>query len=589
MATRVGARPENGVAAVVCLRDRLAHRGPDGAGLWDGSHVVFGHRRLVVIDPTEGGHQPMVSPGGDAIVYNGELYNDADLRRELAGLGHEFSTASDTETVLAALCRWGVGGLARLRGMYAIAFYNARARTLLLARDPLGIKPLYVTRRSVAGRGEIAFASEAPVLAGVGWRATEPDVATVSAYLTTIRTSIGHRTLFRDVLTLMPGEALLVDLTRDELPASRVLDRSLDGPVREITLEDAGAELRRTLEESVKLHLRSDVPMCSLLSGGIDSTVIAAMAKREVGRLSTYCAGASGDDGAGDMSWARRASAAIGTTHTEVPIDPAMFISRWREMVDRQGVVLGTPNEVAINEVARVLRAATHVVALSGEGADELLGGYEAPMAACAAHVHAGNADPGVFQLHEAAWMTPDMKRVMLHERVWSTLEADAGLVAWYREEFARVAALRDDESPLQAHLRFMRRINLAGLLQRLDSAMMLEGVEGRTPFADIRVAALCESLPMRCKYEEGVGTKLALRAACAGLIPDGVRLRAKASVPLPFQEWIRECAGEIGASAFLRTLVRDEALALVAAEPGKLWRLAWPMANLALWGRRWE
>src|SRR5262245_54039242 len=183
----------------------MAHRGPDGAGIWDAGHVVFAHRRLAVIDPTPAAAQPFLSRDGrNALVYNGELYNDTDVRRELAALGSDFRTRSDTETVLAALLTWGVGALPRLRGMYALAFYDARHERLLLARDPLGIKPLYWARNGASDSGETAFASEVKPLLSLPWLSPRPDMVTASSYLTTIRTTLGRRTLYQGIDTLEP-------------------------------------------------------------------------------------------------------------------------------------------------------------------------------------------------------------------------------------------------------------------------------------------------------------------------------------------------------------------------------------------------
>jgi asparagine synthase (glutamine-hydrolysing) len=587
IAAVAGQRPGVGADALRRLAGRLAHRGPDGEGVWDGGQVVLAHRRLVVIDPSPAANQPMADARGRGVLaYNGELYNDAELRSELTGAGWEFRSASDTETVLAALRTWGEPGLERLRGMYALAYYDPGSRRLLLARDPLGIKPLYWTRH----QDRIAFASEPAPLLNLGWRPTRPDPVTVSAYLTTIRTTLGERTLFEGVQTLEPGGRLAINLGGATLRMES--RRSVPRHEPAADLEDAEhlARVRSAVEDSVRRHLRADVPTCCLLSGGLDSTIIAAVASRSVGRLWTYCAGAIGGQVSPDFEHAREVARALGTTHTEAPVDEGLFGDRWGGMVHAMGVPLSTPNEVAINEVACRLRADGRIVALSGEGADEAFAGYDAPMRAAHAYVEGGGVDGGEFQLEEASWVPRSVKAAVVTADLARGSDSDAALTEWYRGAFAQARAASHGE--LDAHLAFLRRVNLTGLLQRLDTATMLAGVEGRTPFADPRVVGVADSLPMRLRFDASIpgpgGTKVALRRAFAHDVGPAVASRVKASFPLPFEGWLGAATGVLAGSAFARTLFTSAAIATVVAEPARLWRLAWPMCNLALWGERW-
>lgn len=598
------------------LRDRLAHRGPDAAGLWrsgpegQGDHVLLAHRRLSVVDLSPAAGQPMLRAREDgsvsALVYNGELYNDAELRAELARAGYRFQTSSDTETVLAALTHWGPDALARFRGMFALAWFDARDQRLLLARDPLGIKPLYFSRPG-GEEGSVVFASEVtPILAHPEVRA-EPDPVGVSAYLTTIRTTLGSRTLFSGVRALEPGQTLAFALDGETLRVREPqLSRTGVPAFPSAAGLDMGATadlLARELAFSVAAHLRADVPACSLLSGGLDSSAIVACVRlarpnqADTPPTRTYSSGHDTSDPEGDPAFARLAAAHFKTVHREAPVSRELFTRRWPEMIEALGQPLSTPNEVAINEVARVLRAEGHVVALSGEGADELFAGYELPMRQASdwetsrsASIAPGVDDPGLFQLLANAWVRPADKAQILAPAFWRAAEQDAALGAWYSETFAALRRTSDDE-PLAAHLRFHRRVNLVGLLGRLDTATMLEGVEGRTPFADVRIAALADSIPMSMKYRPGAGpegTKIALRKAFAGQLPDAIVRRPKASFPLPFQGWTIDHAAALSRSPFAREIFTPAAVEHVARDPGKLWNLAWPMLNLALWGERW-
>lgn len=591
------------------MRDALAHRGPDGAGLWRRGHVALAHRRLAVIDPSPAGAQPFVSEDARyALVYNGELYNDHEIREDLRRQGVAFSTASDTETVLRALIAWGTLGIARLRGMYALAFVDLVGGRLVLARDPLGIKPLVYTRRSAGEGMELVFASEAQAILAHPDITPRADIAAVSAYLTTIRTTIGTRTLFEGISTVRAGEIIEVDLIAEDLPATSSIVPL--APESELS-GDAALVVRAAVRASVHAHLRSDVPLCTLLSGGLDSTIITATARESLPDVTTYCAGAPGDDPDSDLTHARAVAAGLGLRHVEAPVTQDLFESRWPEMVTRLGMPLSTPNEVAINEVARRLRADGMVVALSGEGADELFGGYLAPLAQAAAFervaIDAGRRltppDRGTFQIMSNAWILPSQKAAWLRPEVWRSLEGDAALFESATSEFEVIEAevrTRSTSEPaldaaLQRHVRYQRRINLVGLLARLDTAMMLEGVEGRTPLADRVVAALAESLPMPEKFrvpmEGGRAadfTKLVLRRGFADVVPRAVLERPKASFPLPFQQWMDRAAAEIPASGLLRELFLPEVLGALSTGTSQHWMAAWPIVNLSLWGRRW-
>ncbi len=603
------------------MRDLMAHRGPDGRGQWRCENIAFAHRRLAVLDTSPSGHQPMVSPDGRAgIVYNGELYNDAELRAGLGAEGVEFRSRSDAETALAMLRAHGERAIPRLRGMYAMAFVDLDAGTLLLARDPLGIKPLYYAFADTPGGSELVFASEIPAILAHPAISARPDFVTISAYLTTIRTTLGPRTLFAGIHTLQPGEVARIDLKRGRLVVSL---RSRWQGSREPTAEDpcprepgigrhgapTDAELRAAVEDSIARHLRADVPTCCLLSGGLDSTIITAHAARLAprGALRTYASGAADSVEPGDPEVAGAVAEKLGAVHAEAPVARHRFAERWTEMIAATGLPLSTPNEVAINALAARLRADGQVVALSGEGADELFGGYEIPLTRAAEHLAAlDSSSPGewrrqggLFQVEAAAWIAPSAKGSILTDEALRRSERDEHLREHYRATFERIAAEDDGPSPLETHLRFCREVNLTGLLLRLDQATMLEGVEGRTPFADQRLAAMAGRLPMSRKFEPARGgapgerliparTKISLRAAFGADLPSSVLARPKASFPLPFQAWLEDSARAVLEGCLARELFTESTLAAVAHSPRRFWPVAWPVINIAMWGKRW-
>ncbi len=613
--TTRGERPSLSDARADVLADGMRSRGPDGAGLFRRDNVLLLHRRLAVRDLGPSGSQPMTSADGrHVLVYNGELYADRELRDELTALSQPaggLRGASDTETVLAALSTWGTGALERMRGMYALAYVDTREQRLILARDPLGMKPLYWWTDGT----ELVFASTPAAVLGHPSVPLRPDLEMVSAYLTTIRTVLGERTLFDGVHSLEPGEILEVDLSRERLqPRSSTSWNSVPvGPA--VEPEQAAERTREVLGDSVRRHLVADVPVCSLLSGGLDSAVLTALAVDAAGPLATYCSGDPQVRG-GDLEYARRLARDLGTTHTEAPLDAAGFEAGWTELIEHLGQPLSTPNEVAIHVLARRLRGDGHIVALSGEGADELFGGYEDALAAAARYEAAAprSLSGGRFQLESSAWVSPSVKGEVLAEDIWQALEGDAFVVQEYERGFEHCRQQAGERAgPLDAHLRFLRRINLAGLLQRLDTATMLSGVEGRTPFADKSVVEFAESLPMALKFDVDAALaarapvssvsagstlaavsavaatgKLVLRRAFADRLPAEILERPKASFPLPFRDWIVAEGSQLASSPFASTIFRGPLLERVSADPATHWNYAWPMMNLARWGDHW-
>jgi asparagine synthase (glutamine-hydrolysing) len=596
-----GREPRLSLGQLEAWRDTLAHRGPDGGGTWRREQVALGHRRLAVRDLSDAAAQPMVVPGGrHALVYNGELYNDAELRGELAGFVQQFGgfrTTSDAETLLFALLAWGAGASAKLRGMYAFVWVDLDSREVLLARDPLGVKPLYWAWFG----GELLFASEPKALLAHPLATAEPDLGMLSAYLTTARRELGDRTMFEGVRAVRPGEVLRVAL---DAPSPEPVTNVcwLPAPVgRDPGAPAAAARIAAVLEDSLRRQLVSDVPVCALLSGGLDSTILVRLALDATGRPpTTWCAGGvDGDEDLGpDGAAAREVARELGTRHSFARVDRALFQREWPALVRHLGTPLSTPNEVAISEVARALAAAGNVVALSGEGADELFGGYDAVIDM---YVDAAGLCPGEAHLAATTWVPAGLKPALFGADVLALIEDDVLLRGTYADGFARcLASAGPRGQALDAHLRLQRELNLATLLQRLDAATMRHGVEGRTPFADSEVARVAEALPIGRKYSRGaaievdggvataVRGKLVLRDAFRARVPRIALERPKASFPLPFQDWCVDVARALPRSPFARVLFLPAALGTVASDPREHWRLAWPLANLALWGDQW-
>lgn len=637
-----------GDADALRMRDVMAHRGPDGAGMWwsvDRS-VCLGHRRLAVVGLGHAADQPMGEEEGIrhlalgtsgrgreegtghqasgiksekiTLVYNGEWYDEPRAQRGMERRGVSFATSCDTETLLHALGERGDAALDSLRGMYALAWHDAARHTLTIARDPLGIKPVYWARVVWRGVDQVVVASEPTVLPAHPGISAEPDWPMVSAYISHSRAVLGDRSMFRGIHALLPGEVIEFRLDGERLMERRRVIPLLGdhgGDAGGMNEERAAGALRRALRSSVFRHLRADVPACALLSGGLDSTVLVAIARERMPGLRTFAAGAAedGDDAErtrldradDDLSVAARVAEAFDLSHARAVLDGAAWMVGWLDMVDRLGVPMSTPNEVAIRAVAQRLRAAGCVVTLSGEGADELLLGYGGPLQAIAAGVADGRAlrDPAGFGMELSTWISGEEKSKLLREGFWRAVDADVPRrIAFERtlEETADWFGARGSRGGKRTEAAFanqagaLARLNLNALLRRLDTATMLASVEGRTPFADRFVARTALRMRSGLHYAGGapstMQTKRVLRRAFADEVPGFVMRRAKASFPVPFQRWLAEAgvSSMVRGSGFLRSVYQDEAIELVTGDPLGQWMLAWPMANLAAWARRW-
>ncbi len=580
----------------------ITHRGPDDQRVDCYGALTLGHARLAILDPARG-TQPVRAhcPQGSevALAFNGEIYNHLDIRRELTALGAQFQTHGDAETLALALSAWGAEALPRLRGMFALAAWFPESNELLLARDPLGIVPLHWTIARDGSDTKLIFASEIPALLQHPSVRKAPDLAAIGAYLRMPRRSFGERTHFEGIRSLRPGHLLHANL-RDERATVETLAFhafSASQPAQDLSLADAAVAVRDAVVSSIVAHLQSDVPVASLLSGGVDSTIIAAIARAHGHGAMTFAAGAEGDDIAAttDLSHARQVARKLRSTHNECVVHRSEFFRRWQSAVDQLKVPLATPNEIAIAALAQSIHPHTKV-ALSGEGADELFGGYEPAIAAIQGFLdhaqHHGTevsaAQAAAFHLDAFSWApgaaVPELltPKARLAARIEPLLE----------QELALRFELAGDPASLETHLAVQQEFNLLNLLERLNSNMMLHSVEGRVPFSDVRVVELARTIPASLLFEDRAsGTtctrtlvgKRVLKAAFADVLPPAIVARPKASFPLPFQEWMPDCTGVLDGDG-ARAILSPAALELVRNEPSRHWRLSWPVLNIAMW-----
>lgn len=590
-----GSRPPSiSDAVATAMRDTMTRRGPDGAGLLRDGPVLLAHRRLAISRPADNAQPLVVGSGAEriAIVFNGELYDLDALRGELERSGATIRSGTDTELLALAIAHWGEGAFNRVRGMFAVAAWRPERRELLLARDALGVIPLHYALVATREGTELVAASEpTPILAHPAM-SIRPDLDAIANYLVTLRPECGGRTLFQGVRSVQPGHLVRCRLEGAEPRIEEIRWWRPRADTLDVGPEEAAALVRSAIMESVHAHLVADVPVAGLLSGGLDSAIVVACAREAGVSLPTFAGGFDEPDS--DLDHARRAAASFGTHHREAPIDEARFGARWPWLIDTVGWPLSTPNEVAIHALGERVRPHA-TVALSGEGADELFAGYGPALAAAEAWINAGaSGSPAIWHAAAFAWIPPSAIDAVL------TQPADLGPTVAELESHFRGRDPRD----LRTHLDVQRGLNLPNLLRRLNTNLMAASVEGRTPFADLRIAELAARLPLATllapeseptsAHSGAVATrtlprtKRVLRDAFADLLPEETLHRPKASFPVPFERWIAHHAAIVDTSSAARELLTPEIRTLVRSNPAEQWRLAWPVINLGLWARRW-
>jgi asparagine synthase (glutamine-hydrolysing) len=550
-------------AAVRCVERMtaaLAHRGPDGEGVKvvarnEDGLAVLGHRRLAVLDLSSASAQPMLDPAGYAVTFNGEIYNYRELRHDLAARGHSFQSRGDTEVVLRGYAEWGDDVLQHLRGIFALAIYDSSRRRLLLARDRLGVKPLYLWRR---GR-QIAFASEVRALLSARLFAPEVSQRAVAGFLA-LGAVQDPATIVRDVESLPPGhQASWSNGTLHVRPYWSL--------AREAASRDpAAGDVREALLEAVRIQLVSDRPLGVFLSGGLDSTVVAALVRQAgvVPRTVTVVfPGAEYSEG----PIAALVAKTLGAQHHEIAVDER----RMMVAVPAALAAMDQPSIDGINTfiVAGAAREAGLTVALSGLGGDELFGGY--PSFRRARLLKLGMRLPVGLRRAAAGVASPWSDRRDATRKLAAFLSRGAGATAPYlavRELFTvdeREHLLPDfDPAPAVyagaddlARFDDFTRTSLLELgyytenmlLRDTDAMSMAHGLEVRVPLLDERLATLVLGLPRRAKVRGG-GLKPLLVAAVGPMLPDVVRRRPKQGFYLPFAEWLRgPLHGEIEAT----------------------------------------
>jgi asparagine synthase (glutamine-hydrolysing) len=520
----------------------MALRGPDAGGTWISEHAALGHRRLAVID-VEGGVQPMAADDV-VLTYSGEVYNYRELRRELEALGQEFRTASDTEVVLRAYLEWGMDFLERLNGMYAFAIWDGRSDELLLVRDRLGIKPLFYYPLPDG----ILFGSESKAILANPLAKRTVDTEGICSVLMPVR-RLGF-TPFQGLLELRGGHYL--KLSRSGTKLERYWE--LEARPHEDDLETTVATVRSLLEDIVPRQLVSDVPLCMLLSGGLDSSALVALGKRAEGSdgsLRTFAIDFDAESFTGnpmelhssrDSPFADEVARHVGVDHCSISLDAEALLGsdvRRSALVAQDSPAHAGDADMSLYLLSLAIRRHS-TVAVSGEGADEVFGGYP--------WMH----DEGVLAMPIFPWMAammqaePDAAAMM-----GSDLVQRLGMLDYILEQYsgslAEVPHL-DGEDEKEHRMREVMHQHLMRflpiLLDRKDRMSMAAGLEVRVPFCDHRLVEYVFNIPWSMKTFDG-REKSVLREATKDLLPASVVERDKSGYPLTQDPRYDERLGE--------------------------------------------
>jgi len=592
----------------------LVHRGPDDVGEYVGGAVALGHRRLSIVDVARG-HQPMSLADRLHIVYNGEVKNHREIREQLPLSPQSFHTTCDTETVLAAFGQWGLDCVKRFCGMFAFAVYDSEEDVLFLARDRLGIKPLYVYESDRL----FAFASEIKALLAHPAIRAEVNVAKLPVQLA-LKYTLDDETLFRGIKKVPPGHVLRV--TTDRVERIQYWDLSFAPKHQFSSLDEAAAAFRERFYESVRRRLMADVPLGVFLSGGVDSSVIAAAMTKIAQRPIKTFSVAFEQHGYSELEYARAVASHIGAESREVVVSPEEWLHAWPLMVYHEDEPLAHPSSIPLHFVSKLASQEVKVV-LTGEGADELLAGYSRYRQTLT-NLRWGRFVPG--SMRNAACTLIDLlpnrlsiKRKAVRTSLYLPHDIEAlyldnysafprrdvarALQPPYREaalngvydDFSRLMETCDSDDLLDQLLYADMKTYLVELLMKQDQMSMSASIESRVPFLDHELVEFACRLPPEHKLS-GAATKRILRHALGDTVPADIAHRRKMGFPTPTRQWFR---GQF-ASHMETLLLSHDSLSreyvvpeytrrLLERHRSGEWNLEeqiWTLGNLELWLR---
>jgi asparagine synthase (glutamine-hydrolysing) len=599
------------------MNDRIAHRGPDGEGVFLGFNVGLGNRRLSIID-LQGGQQPQTNEDETIqVVFNGEIYNFIELREELAGKGHRFKTRSDTEVIVHAYEEWGDDCPLRFNGMFVFALWDSQKRRLLIARDHLGIKPLYY----VSIGDQLLFASEIKALLADPRCKREVNLNGLSQ-LFTLRYVPSPETLFNGIRKLPPAHLMVVDSNGITIKRFWTRKPEIRGTTNESELVE---EYRSLVEDAVRLQMRSDVPVGLFLSSGVDSgCLLAMMSKLSPQPVRTFTIGFEYGEASNETDDARELAKMFGSSHSELVIGPADYEEYYKRYLWDLEEPVGNETAAAFYFVSHI--ASKHVkVALTGQGADEPWAGYgrylgmklsifysKLPrlltrnvLSPIGEHlVKREQLKRGLVSLHEKdilsrlvsiySFYSPDMKKRLFKPWVLEQISPN-GIEA--KRALAGLQSEVADLDPLTQMLYLDTRTNLPDdLLMVGDKTSMANSLEVRVPFLDYRIIEFIETLPSNLKLR-GLKGKYLHKKAAEKWLPKETVYRKKKGFANPIDKWLRtsmksfvnECllSGNAGVTQYFNRQFIQETLERHEQDQAEHRRHIYLLMSFELWHRQ--
>jgi asparagine synthase (glutamine-hydrolysing) len=623
---------------VSAMRDTMVHRGPDDAGTWISAdrRVGLGHRRLSIVDLSAAGHNPMANETRDVwITFNGEIYNHEKLRPRLVERGHVYHSRTDTETIVHLYEEEGDDLVHRLEGMFAFAIWDEPRRRLLLARDRLGVKPLYYT----VADGRLLFASEIKALLEHPDVSRDIDEVALYHYLTFLTTP-APRTLFKGISKLPPGHLLTCD-ERGRVDVRRYWDAIVEPPAERLSERDTIARVRELLSEAIEKRMMSDVPFGVFLSGGVDSSANVALMSRLTNMpVRTFTVGFEGAPQYNELDHARRVAKQFGADYHEVIINHEDAISFLPDMIFHQDEPIADPVCVSLYYVSRLARETGTIVVQAGEGSDEIFSGYTtyaaylkmyerawrhaerlpAPVRrAVGALARTEMGKSAIARLPKGKKLVPELTRrlaageaLFWHAaEVWDETTKGTLLAGGYRsrlgglssyevvrEHFERIEAEKPSADFLERMIYVELKLRLAELLlMRVDKITMATSVEARVPFLDHHLVEYATSLPRGMRVNGDTG-KYILKRALETILPHDLLYSKKRGFGAPIREWFRGKSGDEFGDRLLNSPIRkrdcfnytfiERILSEHRRGKGEWSFHLWVLLNVSLWYEHW-
>jgi asparagine synthase (glutamine-hydrolysing) len=595
-------------ATLVRMRDTMIHRGPDDEGIYLNDNVGFGFRRLKIID-LEYGHQPMSNEDGTVwVIFNGEIYNHADLRKYLISKGHTYKTKTDTESIIHLYEEEDVEAFEKLNGMFAVAIWDERKHRLVLARDRLGIKPLYFARTGHS----LVFGSEIKAMLENEAITPEINVDSLEEFLV-FRYITYDRTAFKGITSLPPGHFLVYE--NGNINTFKFWDLPAAEESQSLTEENAVAALDELLNDSVNLRLMSDVPLGTMCSGGIDSSLITNYASNLVNRQFNTFSIAFKEAEFDESYYARLVSKKCRTDHHELTIDSQTFADLLPKMIWLHDEPLNHPNSVPIHHICKLAKEYITVI-LTGEGSDELFAGYPRYFIPRLCRLFGGTPTKlrrvagGLFNLspsHRFKKLGYFLPQSLEDIAVFNSYFVDRDLarsvltdvpatdpMVRRRELLLRSPLTKDN---LMSSLLYLDlKTYLVSALSRMDRMSMGASLEGRVPFLDHRLVEWGYRIPVSFKLN-GMQTKYIVKKLSRRHLPSEVIFRKKSGFGVPLDTWFRDRRGlgryldmfgepRFKQRGYLNTNRIDRLVADHLSGKANHGELLWELVNLELWSR---